>query len=505
MTSCLLDEFAALMHSLECDDSQSVSEVLHRQRILRQALAFNLPKNNMTAIEYASAYHSADMVDLFTRFTIWPSEDARLAAMNAAIWRAAGNGHMDTVQLLLGCDAVRSAVDTWGLSTLCSAAVSGHIDIVELLAPMCCALLERVKYDFAPTWALVYSQSACYESLIRHGFPVDVFTSLLTGNRGQMTGLFARDQKIQYMPIHGMSCGILRGPCLLHLAILMRDADSVDLLLRAGADPNVRTENGLSALCVAAMVAGGTLDLLQARALERGTGAPGTVLETLQKRGAFQDVAALVALDNAPELRTMLKRGEPPREEIAGLVVAVYLNNAHAVEEILDGAACAGWQFSPTPLALSLKNDDSAMTERLLRGGASPSDIGVALGIAAHDDSERLALLLRAGLDPNMSIGDSYILHECCEMGALAATGLLLQAGACISLAENNAYGFTPLHVLALSNAPNLAPLASILRKAGADVTAADRLFGGSPCQWLAARYRFAPTPLDEAVLDAFT
>jgi ankyrin repeat protein len=213
------------------------------------------------------------------------------------------------------------------------------------------------------------------------------------------------------------------GTSAVHWAVLADRSDLVELLLRAGANPNVKNRYGVTPLSVAC---------------ENGNA---TIVEALLKAGGDPNVA--------------LASGETPLMTAArtGNSAAVRLLLAHGI--LIDAREPTRQQ---TALMWAAAEDNAAAVELLVAAGAdvkarSKGGLTPLLFAARDGRIEAARALLASGADVNERLPDGMSALVVAVMNAnYAMAGFLLDHGADPNA---NAQGWTALHQIAVSRRPN--------------------------------------------------
>lgn len=351
---------------------------------------------------------------------------------------AAITGDLPIIELLLQKGAELNATTEHGDSALALAAKYGHVNVVKFL-------LERKadpnrslrtlrapneygvpvneedtgQYSRALHLAFSVMRHDVAKLLVKHGarYGTPIFDAILQRDAQQLQTIL-REHPEALQPVDGPLAGKRQNlPPLdtrlfqpLHIAALMGDSDSVQLLLNAGAQPNSQTTQGWSALHFAA--ASGDLP----------------TVKLLLDKGA--DVKVQVKNSVTPLHFAAVRAGEKQAVEIGKLLHqhGADLNAAGSTFSALqydygagrgayvsfdEGAILAG---SVSPLYLAAFFNKVALVEWLLKTGgtlASEDSIGLALhGAARGAATETVKLLLERGANVNVPINGRTPLHE---------------------------------------------------------------------------------------------
>lgn len=228
---------------------------------------------------------------------------------NTALEKAARNGHLPIVQVLLDKGAI---VDAGSYPALLAASQNGHVRVVE-------ALLDKgadVRKSTGPKMGFLFSVKKCQNAMA-------VVKALLSAG-ADVNAVAPRGAKSWVLKGRSLSLSF-DGVSAVHAAAAYSQLPVVELLLKNGADVNARTAEGFTPLMLAALsmvgedgqrttlpTVGGTTALL----VGAGIGSSELVKELLD-RGAdarATDERGHTALDLAeqnrlPDLVAVLKHG----------------------------------------------------------------------------------------------------------------------------------------------------------------------------------------------------
>ena len=246
------------------------------------------------------------------------------------------------------------------------------------------------------------------------------------------------------------------GATALHWAVYLNDLETVDLLVAAGAAPDVSNELGVAPLYLACENGNAALarKLLAAGATPHAVLPSGeTALMTAARAGSVGAVRALLAhgadvqAREGMEEQTALMWAASQRH--AGVVDALLaagadvharsrvrpVVQAHSARTSSEGAVVVVEEGGFTPLLFAARSGDLASAELLLAAGADPNDTAPAgtsaLVVAAHSSHGEVAgLLLDAGADPNAAGAGYTPLHAAILRGDAALVRTLLAHGA---------------------------------------------------------------------------
>ena len=260
-------------------------------------------------------------------------------------------------------------------------------------------------------------------------------------------------------------------------------AEILAKLLSAGGDPNARPHN--NTLLDAAILAD---DLAKVSAL----------LEA----GAKPDSNSMISAADSAQVGILAKLlsagGDPNASDCYGLdrsplTQAVCRSDMEKVSLLLQFGA----NPSPSAMTEAARDSDPSILSKLLDAGGDPNrnvvgnmpsgsaDYHGPLHCAAYrGNAETLALLLKAGADPNLEIGGTFALHWACLSKKAEVVELLIEAGAdpnarCIAdypYAQGRQYlfykeGDAPIDLLGSNSSVDVL---DVLLKAGVDPNTSD-------------------------------
>jgi ankyrin repeat protein len=239
------------------------------------------------------------------------------------------------------------------------------------------------------------------------------------------------------------------GATALHWAVHRNDGSVVDLLLRAGATPDLADDTGATPLYLACVNRSGPMveRLLQARANPNAALVSGeTVLMTCARTGEATGVRALLTRG------ANVNATEPGHHQTA-LMWAAAQSQPKAVEALLEGGADVRARSRSYTQTVTSEVTQRAGREELNytvpRGGSTPL-----LFAARSGDAESARLLIEAGADVNDELPDgASALVVAAHSGHTSAATLLLEKGADPNAA---AVGYTALHAAVLRGDLNL-------------------------------------------------
>ncbi|KZV62434.1 ankyrin [Peniophora sp. CONT] len=340
-----------------------------------------------------------DQVQCFTRFSIY-SRQPSLSHFSchalpkdysgSELHEATVNGHYELVARLLhrGADIDLPLVP--GYTALHSASTHGHIRIVELLLDHGASIDASTEDNITPlAWAVQHLQIETASLLVARGAMVDASDAL----RAAVLYVAADVDNVDIMRWLlrlGLDANTpFRGETALHAAVSCERRESVEVLLRNGADPTLRSKTGKTPLCIAA----------KSKDVE--------IFELLCVSGGMANYALPSASGNdiGQLLRCAVLGGSP-------VIVATVLQ--HTGPDLN-----ARFGDDSTPLSLASEHGNAEVVELLLVQGADPNvealparEILVGweikegawkpLHAAAYDGHAKcIEVLLQHGADPN--------------------------------------------------------------------------------------------------------
>jgi ankyrin repeat protein len=239
------------------------------------------------------------------------------------------------------------------------------------------------------------------------------------------------------------------GATALHWAVHRNDEGMVDLLLRAGAKPDLADDTGATPLYLACVNRSGPMveRLLQARANPNAALVSGeTILMTCARTGEAAGVRALLSRG------ANVNATEPGHHQTA-LMWAAAQSQPRAVAALLEGGADVHARSRSYTQTVTSEVTQRAGREELNytvpRGGSTPL-----LFAARSGDAESARLLIDAGADVNDTLPDgASALVVAAHSGHTGAATLLLEKGADPNAAG---VGYTALHAAVLRSDLNL-------------------------------------------------
>ena len=248
------------------------------------------------------------------------------------------------------------------------------------------------------------------------------------------------------------------GATALHWAVHRNDDGMVDLLLRAGAKPDLADDTGATPLYLACLNrSAGTVErLLQAKANPNAALITGeTALMTCARTGEARGVRALLARGANANVK------EPGHDQTA-LMWAAAQSHPEAVAALLEAGADVRARSRSYLQTVTSEVTQRAGREELNytvpRGGSTPL-----LFAARSGDAESVKLLVEGGADVNETMPDgASALVIAAHSGHTRAAMMLLDKGADPDAA---AVGYTALHAAVLRSDPDLVK-ALLARKA---------------------------------------
>ena len=402
-----------------------------------------------TALAWAAHRDDAAMADLLLRAGADPNAANDLGV--TPLMLAAENGSAPMVERLLQAGADPNLARPAGGTALMMAARSGSTAVVRrLIAAGADVDAAAGGGQTALMWAAAEAHPGVVTVLAEVGADVDARTAALT-RPGRTIVREARVlSRLEAVNPASLPRDGDRDPprpeggfTPLLYAVLAGDAESVGILLAAGADVDDSAPDGVTALMLALTKrhTGIALQLLAAGADPHPAEAGYAALHLAAATG--QPAAAEVLLARGADPNARLER--PQR-----------LTNAFEIGVFTSPGSGRLTQIGSTPFLVAAKSADAGMMRRLAEAGADPR---------ATTDDGTTALMLAAGLGKRAATDITY--YDWTEDKAVEALAAGLDLGLDVNAA--NAHGETALHAAAYHNAN---PVIEFLVGRGADVDA---------------------------------
>lgn len=201
-------------------------------------------------------------------------------------------------------------------------------------------------------------------------------------------------------------------------AAVQGDTKTIKTLINNGADPNLKTRSGYTALLLAASVSRTTISYENLRT---------DAIKVLLKNGANPNVRAegftplirAIEEDDNEAFKALIESGANPDikgiKDKKALLVSVEKKDIEEVEKLLDSGAdtFARNDYGMMPITVASGYNNGKIAKMLLRNGANPNYPGMEgatpLMIATYEGNKEIVkLLLENGADPNRKHDDTH-------------------------------------------------------------------------------------------------
>lgn len=364
------------------------------------------------------------------------------------IVKAADQGQINEMNRLLAQGVLPDAATKEGVTPLFMASLKGHEDIVKRLidkgADVNAAILETAGYEDQTLYkgrtplmaALNKKHTDIAKILIKNG--ADVNAADVNGTTPLFIAAALNDgNSVRYLIENGADVNapilaeyqykgtpVYKGATPLMAALKMRQNKNAALLVENGADVNARTENGISALMIAA--ASGDC-LMQEFLLAKGADPQVKVTSDcvlIEGQSAFEGANALIAAaeaGDAESVAAMIKTGADVNSVTKTGITALM-------------AAASKGHLEAARLLVANDADVNARTTETFTIGATPVPKGTtALMEAAHGGFPGVVeFLIESGAEVNAKDDDTHIdaLFLAAEMGHMDVVKILIENGA---------------------------------------------------------------------------
>ena len=437
------------------DDPRLADAARHRdvdaiRALLAEGHEVDAPQaDGATALAWAAHRDDAAMADLLLRAGGDPNAANDLGV--TPLMLAAENGSAPMVERLLQAGADPNLARPAGGTALMTAARSGSTAVVRrLIAAGADVDAAAGGGQTALMWAAAEAHPGVVTVLAEVGADVDARTAALTRPGRTIVRESRVLSRLEAVNPASLPRDGDRDPprpeggfTPLLYAVLAGDAESVGILLAAGADVDDSAPDGVTALMLALTKrhTGIALQLLAAGADPHPAEAGYAALHLAAATG--QPAAAEVLLARGADPNARLER--PQR-----------LTNAFEIGVFTSPGSGRLTQIGSTPFLVAAKSADAGMMRRLAEAGADPR---------ATTDDGTTALMLAAGLGKRAATDITY--YDWTEDKAVEALAAGLDLGLDVNAA--NTHGETALHAAAYHNAD---PVIEFLVDRGADVDA---------------------------------
>eukprot|EP00727_Mastigamoeba_balamuthi_P010339 m51a1_g5928 hypothetical protein (1698) ;mRNA; f:76007-81482 len=350
---------------------------------------------------------------------------------------AADRGSVALVELLLrhGADPLRK--DAAGKTPIDVAAANGYRELTELLRRATAGERKPDSPHSAQQGQQQQSQQPARALSKRERARMEkFFDTVIKGDLWLVQEELSKCRSLATTVVEKPGSGPLSALYLAALSAGRNRVAIVTLLLKSGADPNVRDEgDGLTALHAVACAAADDTDR--------------EVVEALLAGGADPNAACISHSDES-------WGGGVGRHGDTPLSCAASKGHSGIVEALVRGGADPNRRDASgqTPLSRAAQGGKLDAVAALLRTGADADECdgngNTALWQAATNmHASVVDALLRAGADPNR--GADTPLHAAARNGSTAVARLLLDAWADVD-AQEHLFGYTPLHCAIVHN-----------------------------------------------------
>lgn len=465
--------FAFDLRLVEAVRSKDVNAV---RALLKSAVDVNAPQGDgATALHWAVHYDDIATADLLLR------AGARTNAVNdlgvTPLYLACTNRNATMVEKLLAAGANPNATLLNGETVLMNCARTGNaLSVKALIAAGARVNVTEPEHDQS---ALMWAAAEKHPDVVR--LLIDAEADIRARSRtypetvtSEVTQRAGREE-LNYTVLRGGSTPLL-------FAARSGDAESLGLLIAAGADVNDTLPNGMSALVLAAHSGQGAAAgaLLEKGADPNAAGIGYSALHAAVLRGDVNLVTDLLRHNANPNAQitkgTPLRRNSQDYNLPATLIGATpYWLAAKFLEPEIMRALIAGGADAETPItdgttplmaAAGLKEGNGRTAPEQDRRGLSVVDGGRLPDEARIVETVIAALAQPVNVNATNRNGDTA-LHAAAQLGYDPVVKLLAEKGANLSVKNNR--GVTPLSSLAGRGDTVLHPAtADLLRKLGA-------------------------------------
>eukprot|EP00548_Thalassiothrix_antarctica_P012360 CAMPEP_0194161710 /NCGR_PEP_ID=MMETSP0152-20130528/79083_1 /TAXON_ID=1049557 /ORGANISM="Thalassiothrix antarctica, Strain L6-D1" /LENGTH=896 /DNA_ID=CAMNT_0038871525 /DNA_START=985 /DNA_END=3675 /DNA_ORIENTATION=- len=403
------DELAAIIPASSSGQLDIVKLLVDAKADLNAA-----DKDGITALMEASIMGHVKVVEYLLENGA--EVDATAKSGVTALWLAAGEGKTDVIEKLLEKDADASNTRADGITALMTASVGGHVETIKLLREKDADVTASDADGLTPLMNAAENGDA------------DCITALIEGTDEDYLNLFSKT-----------------GFSSLIIASAHGHKDAVELLLKAGADPNaVSEENAVTSLMYAA--ASGHVDVMRVllankanidyehsnggtALLEAATGGEPDAMEVLLEAGAKYN---FIDDDGVTPLMAVASQGQDKGQNL----ILDRLQKDLSEQELKDNINLASYSGG-TSVMFAAAGGHANSTKQLLELGANVNDIAR----ATPEYLVKLEKMIADGtVDPEEDphVDGVTALHVAAQGGHIETVKIILEAGATVTVEDDN-------------------------------------------------------------------